>query len=94
MNVSVLNIQVPTEASNPDVVVNVKVLLSIDGEESWFDFTVRPFPLLNDVRRLVQPDRQLYNRFRSQQTTVHRVCKLVGRAVEHGGVHLPQRVAA
>lgn len=94
MNVSVIQIVVPPGATDPREVVVVRVLLSVDDEEAWHDFTVRPFAVGGDIRRLVQPDPALYGRFRTQQTTVHRVSKLVGQAVEHGSVHLPQRIAA
>ena len=94
MSVTVVDNELPPEAADPSVKVVARVLLSIDGSEEWFEFTLKPFPVGAETHRLVQPDPALFDRFRNQHTTVHRVSKLIGRAARTGDVHLPQRVAA
>ena len=95
MNVSVIEIDVPGGAENAGPgAVHARVLVDIDGQQTWYSLRVEPFLLPESDARLVVAGPELLERFRSHQRTMHRIQQLVGRAVRQAPVHLPQLVAA
>ncbi len=94
MNVKVLDIQVPAEASDPNASFPVLVLVEIEGASSWFTFKLEPFSIPGTSARIVQADPAMYDRLPTRHRVVHHVCQLVGRAARNGSVNLPQLIAA
>ena len=95
MSVSVIDIEVAnTTASELDGGTPARVLLDIDGHQTWFSLRVEPFFLPEIDAQLVVAGPELLQVFRGHQRTTHRIQQLVGQAARRAPVHLPQRVAA
>jgi hypothetical protein len=94
MSIRVLHIDVPPEAADPTASFEVLVLLEVDDARESFRFTVDPLRMPGSPVRLVSGDQAFIDRFRNRSNAIHQVRMLVGQAVQHGPVHLPQLIAA
>lgn len=94
MNIRVLSIELPAVASEPEARFDVRVELDLGGESHWFTFHVSPLGMPGSRSRVIEAGRDFRERFREQRKTDRHVRRLVGQAVRHGKVHLPQLIAA
>ena len=94
MNIHVLAIRLPPEASDLGASFEAQVQLEIDSEQVWFSFSVVPLKMPGASIRIIEAESALIERFRHHQKAIHHVRRIVGQAVEHGQVHLPQLIAA
>lgn len=94
MNIRVLDIQLPPEAADPRASFEATVVLEVGGERLNFRFTVEPLGMPGNDTRLVSGDKAFIDRFRHHAKAIQQVRRLVGQAVQHGPVHLPQLIAA
>ena len=94
MSIRVLDIQLPEEAADPKASFDALVLLEVDGAQQWFRFSVEPLNMPGSDARIIGADPTFIERFRDHHSAIHHLRRLVGQAVQHGPVHLPQLIAA
>ena len=94
MNIKVIAIQLPAAAADPAASFVASVHMDIDAESEWFSFSVAPLGMPGSDTRIIEAELPFLERFRGQQKVIHHVRRLVGQAVQGGGVHLPQLIAA
>lgn len=73
---------------------DVRVLVDVEGQQSWHKIRVQPRIIGGYDANLLVASQELLDLFRDQQTTVHRICKLVGEELRGAAVRVPQQIAA
>ena len=73
---------------------DVRVLVEVDGRHAWHQLTVRPQVIAGFDASLIAASDELQSLFQDQQSTIHRICKLVGDELRGRQVRMPQQIAA
>lgn len=95
MNVRLLRIDASERSiTQGDGSFDVRVLVDLDGEQSWQTLRACPRVLAGFNTTLLSASEALQDLFQQDQVTLHRICKLVGEELRGRSVRVPQLIAA
>ena len=94
MNVTLLQIDAPKPPDRGEGEFDVRVLIDIDGMSEWHDIHVRPRVIPEFDAGLLTGSEALEDRFQWEQYALHRIYRVVGRALRGEEARVPQLIAA